>query len=359
MSNFEQRYKSELPYLQQSASWKSGMKYRYSPDSYPISKDLYQQLCCSGELMGKFMEKKFGNNVLAEFRMDFMVNQQGKAWITEVQTDDRGIPAMVLARNTKGVVQPSLMPGVVSQLNQSLVDLSPSKPLTLLITYPGKEEFYYSGFRDLAILCWENNPDVRIIVSPIEKVDLKKDSVNIMSDSISESGLIQPTLYWDFSGQIPGDQKLIQPFVDKNVLLQIWSDTDPINVALREYVPFAGIPALTPDLEDQQKWIIKPLSLRWSKGIVIGGQTNKTIWQEKLQDKDILVQTYIQPRTETFWVRDEKGKFRQEQLLARVEGYYCGNKDGWKLADVLATCTKKQPIHGMRECIMIPGEVIT
>jgi hypothetical protein len=231
----------------------------------------------------------------------------------------------------------------------------------LVIIYPQEEEFYYTGFRDFAQLCWAENPESNILVSSNSDVSAFGRGCQTMQINFPEGikFLGRPDFFWDFSDTLFKQSFSIQPLVNKQFLLDIWQKDNPLSIKLRDYIPQVK-PANDPEVvQEKDNWILKPVSGRWSKGVVIGQKMPTTEWEElTIGSKDLIAQKFIEPKQEYFYVREKKkAEFKKEPFFARVEGYYCVDSSEWKLADVLATCTPDIPVHGKRDCIMIPGKV--
>ena len=171
---------------------------------------------------------------------------------------------------------------------------------------------------------------------------------------------IKPDLIWNFSSDpLPG--RVIQPMVNKQVLLDAWRSEDPLYRQLREFIPEARPIDFEGMKDEKNDWILKPLDGKWSRGITIGPQVSEDKWRKALRrEEGLIAQRYIPPRTDWLTVRKKKSTYStysEEPLYSRVEGYYCRTPQGWKLVDVLATCTPDIPVHGKRDCIMIPGVI--
>lgn len=357
----ESQFQTEYPYLTQSFSWREGMRYKYCPQSYPLIGSQVDLMAQAGKLVGKYLQTAYKNLGIIEFRIDFVSDANGGLYITEVQTDDRGLPAMAIARNSRGKLQPEIFPGVSASFCQSLREYSGNSRPSLLISYPDQEYFYYSSFYDLARLCWGEDPDVDITVEPISAIEvLGKDSVRIKNKGDKSSLIMQPTLTWDFSGKLPEEFDKIQSPVDKQLLIDVWSKPfDSTKKSLQYFIPEVTRPQLLNLADDKRKWIIKPINGRWSKGVILGYKASTLEWASVLgKDDHLLAQRFIQPVPEVFEVRNDKGDYSNQIMFSRVEGYYCLLNSNWRLVDVLATCTPDLPVHGRRDCIMIPGQQI-
>lgn len=355
----EDQYKKELPYFLQSFSWKEGMTYKYSPDFYPLNRKQLETLRLSGQAMGEYLSEYVRIDNLLEFRLDFVCDWNGKLFITEAQTDDRGLPAVATTRNARVRNNPGIFPGVDQAFMNALEQKSGKDNPNLAIIYPDEERFYYAGFYDFAKLTWERNPKSNILVAPRSAIGNDNGVLDLKVPFTGYKLQDEPDFIWDFSLSLPDSQKLIQPLVNKQPLLDIWNNQDEKTARLRQIVP-RTLPIRDEEVKkEKNKWILKPLNGRWSKGVVIGRNVSAEEWEKAGQSEEkIVAQEFIDPRVESFYVRNKKGKYERNNFFARVEGYYCMDKSGWKLADVLATCTPDLPVHGKRDCIMIPGKVI-
>lgn len=351
---FESQFQSEAPYIEQTAAWKAGMQYRWSPDNYDLSKNQVDRFLACGELLGSCLDKKYQN--LLEFRVDFVPDKDGILSVAEVQTDDRGFPAMANIRNSRK--NQTSFPGLSESFVKALEKYSGKTSSSMIVVFPDEEKFYYAGFNDVAYLLWGLNPTAEVIVTPKSCVT-QLSPAQLLVDRKREGYKIplKPDFIWDFSESLAMDQ-LIQPKVDKQLLLDIWTQNDSISKKLRAYIPEAR-PASDPDVQkDKNEWVLKPIDGKWSKGVTLGVRETRQRWKEKIesQGKELLAQRLVEPQSRWFSIRKKPGVYVEQPMYSRVEGYYTKNPGGgWQLADVLATCTPEIPVHGMRECIMIPG----
>lgn len=351
-AGLERKFASEMPLLEQTASWRAGMRYRYSPESYPISSSLYSKLVKTGNLVANLLHRK-----VIEFRIDYVIDRQDNPFVTEVQTDDRGLPAIAIARNAKGYPQKEFFPGVLEPMTNITKKLTGKKSPTILVTFPQAESFYYAGFFDLARLlrAWGQ---IDVVPTPKENlVAISKKEISFKQNIHGLALKLKPDLIWDFS-QNPIVFRQIQPLVTKQILLDIWDGDGPINMELKSVTP-RTVSAQEKEVLSRKKWVLKPLNGRWSKGVVFGYNVTDTEWRGVIssQGANLVAQEFIEPRNERLYIRDGNS-FTLENRYARVEGYYIKDPNGgWILADILATCNKELPIHGMRDSIMIPGEM--
>jgi hypothetical protein len=345
----------EIIYLEQSKSWKEGMQYRFSPDFYPITQKQYQQMLTCGTLMGNYLNDTISPNIL-EFRLDMIKDYRDKLWITEVQTDDRGMPAMAIARNASGI-SPKL-PGLMELLDQSLTQKTNSPEYSLAFIYPDSESFYYAGLYDVRNILRMINPKNEILVTPRSELKIQDDTFITSPKLTGANAYFRPNYIWDFSETLD-DPRLIQTKVDKNTILRPWIQSGPLETQLKEFIPEVikadGNPRV---ILEQKDFILKPVAGRWSKGIAIGKYTDNYLWTRlAAYQPDLIAQKYIDPPSDWLKVADKKGQISREPFIARIEPYFVKVGDTWKLADILATCTKTQPIHGTRDCIMIPAKI--
>lgn len=356
--SFENQYQEELPYIEQSASWMAGMTYRWSPNNYSLSPRQVDSITECGSMLGKYLDQKYQN--VLEFRIDFIPNEEGSLFVSEVQTDDRGFPAMA---NTENVRRPELdFPGITESFAKSLKEASGKKDASLVIVFPDDEFFYYAGYFDIARLLWCSNEKLETVVVPkscISETSRTQLSVNIKIEGCRLN--VEPDFVWDFSNTL-NTSKGIQPPVTKQLMVDIWSQESPLTKSLRPFVPETRV---LPDLEvedDKNNWVIKPVDGKWSEGIIFGASTKMEVWRRAVSERngDLIAQRFVRPQKQLFDIRKmfkAEPLYKQEELYARVEGYFTKNSDDWLLSNILATCTQEIPVHGSRDCIMIPGEI--
>ncbi len=348
---FESRYRTEQPYLEQTRQWQDTMRYQYSPENYLVKKEQLQDLGECGNLVAELLKEKFGDRVLC-FRIDYVTDRKGKLFMTEVQTDDRGFPAMAIARNARG--RTSAFPGVIEPFMKNMQTTANKKDPDLLISFPDEEAFYYSGFYDVGKMLWSVNPRATVVVSPRSMLSAKDNQVLVSNNR--RSFCMEPDLIWDFSQTLTIPGKNIQPVVNKQSLLDVWQKDSSLNRELRQFIPET---MQTDNLRvclGKDQWVLKPIDGRWSKGVVFGENTQQTVWEQSLREPNILAQRYINPRREMYYTRRKNGNYIPFGYFTRVEGYYSTNSEETKLADVLVTATYDMPVHGKRDCIMIPGK---
>lgn len=353
---FKERFFEEEKYISQTSEWKSGMRYNYSPDNYPISREQLTQLEIIGPVIGELLEKSFPKDTFVEFRIDFVNNRpDNRFYVTEIQTDDRGLPAMANVRNVRSTTGQEKFPGVTKALASSLKDLSGKAVSSLLIVFPEEESFYYSNMADFAqLLAAEGIETIPVSDNLIANGNKGEIRVRVPYDNIYFA--IKPDFIWNFSTKTLQGSNAIQPAVDKALMI------DQINM---EFIP-KTIPINKNTkrglLVCKDDWVIKPISGRWSKGVLFGNTMSSKEWETEVEKNSgtAIAQQFIPPKKERFYVRGKNGDFTLKSLFARVEGYYVKNQktDAWEIADVMATCTEKLPVHGKRDCIMIPGEVV-
>lgn len=363
MNFFEQlesRFTSEQPYLEQSQSWREGMRYRYCPERYSITQDQWQHMVRCGELVGQLLEQQYGYSII-EFRLDYVADDNGKLLVTEIQTDDRGLPAIATERNARGQLPQEPFTGIINPFLKALQSLVQKDDPLLLITYPQKEKFYYNGFYDFRELCFAEQLGPQVIIAPQEKISPAPNrNVRLL---IAREGLvlnIQPDLVWNFDPNSPitGFPE-IQPQVDKSLLERVWSIDTKLSQALRSYIPRTIIPNGVP-LAPQDNWILKPISGRWSQGVIIGKKVDQSVWDQQFRrtNGNMVAQEFINPRIDYLWVRTGNNQFGRLPLYSRIEGYYCIGPTGWTLTDILITATSRYPVHGQRESIMTLAQIV-
>src|SRR3989344_24679 len=363
---YQQIFAAERPYLEQTKSWCEGMRYRYSPERYPLSQNQVQKMSDCGQLMGQVLDQKFGRYSVIEFRIDYVIDQNRQPWVAEVQTDDRGLPAIANERNARGFIKSERFPGVTSSFLEPLQITTKKDYPVLLITYPQQEQFYYNGFFDFAQMCFAAQMGPQILIAPQETISPKGNVLKIRFNLEGLDLTVQPDLIWDF-GNNPDDNPLeglrsIQPQTTKQLLVDIWSTNSPLTQNLRKYVPptVTVTPGQASTLIDaKDSWVIKPVSEKWSKGVTIGRQVDQSTWTQRLQANIPLVaQRFVDPHLDYFWVATKNGQFARQSMYSRIEGYYCATESSWTLADVLVTATPNYPVHGRRDCIMTVAQVI-
>ena len=148
---------------------------------------------------------------------------------------------------------------------------------------------------------------------------------------------IKPDLIWNFSSDpLPG--RVIQPMVNKQVLLDAWRSEDPLYRQLREFIPEARPIDFEGMKDEKNDWILKPLDGKWSRGITIGPQVSEDKWRKALRrEEGLIAQRYIPPRTDWLTVRKKKSTYStysEEPLYSRVEGYYCRTPQGLSLIHI-------------------------
>lgn len=352
----ESLYEEENQFLTQSVSWREGMRYRYSPDSYPLTAEQIESMTKAGEGFGTTLENLYGENIV-EFRLDFVKSIDNRLLVTEVQTDDRGLPAIAIARNMRRTSSDCFL-GVEEALDAALRNKLRKDGYSLAIVYPDDERFYYAGFNDLSTMMWAVNPKAEILVVTENQLDITS-SPSTFKPSLTLPLVIEPDLFWDFTEKYSSS---FQSRVSKKLLQYIW-ELNPGSADLRTYVPEVTSVEDPRVSQEKEEWILKPENGRWSRGIVIGRETVREQWTKAITQPDLVAQKFIPPATDWLRVRkewfDKKNRrhlsYPLEPLYARVEGYYFKLSEGWILGDVLATCTPTIPVHGKRDCIMIPG----
>lgn len=348
---FEAQYRSETPYVEQSASWKAGMRYRYSPDRFVLNERDFNSMKEAGQVIGSELDRKYPGQMF-EFRIDYVRSYNDSLlYITEVQTDDRGIPAVANTRNAVGPGE--RFPGVVKTFGEELQRRTERKQQTLLILYPQEEEFYYAGFLDYANLLRGNFEDMEVVTARKEQIEIVgTDTIELTPPLSGLTVRYSPSYTWDFSDSTSDQLTTIQPAINKDILLDLTQQ------GLDIPLPTTVLPCQEIQ-RNKDTWILKPIDGRWSEGVVIGQETTQADWVRAIEIPGIIAQRYIQPSSDSYYVRKAEYDFQLKRMFSRVEGYYVKNSktDSWKLADVLATCTPDYPVHGKRECIMIPGIV--
>jgi hypothetical protein len=358
-ANFEHLFFAEYPYLEQTDSWKVGMKYRYSPETYPLTLDQYESMKKSGVLLGQYLIESGYDNLL-EFRVDYIKDRNGKLLLTEIQADDRGLPAVVIARNARGTNK-NTFPGIEEPLINAVKNVSGNNKVDILITYPDREYFYYAGFNDLARIINARRSGVNIIPCAISNIKKGENTNKIIIPLEGLSFFIKPDLVWDFSNSCIVNAKYIQPMINKDILIKIWTDESPLAQKLRQFTPFTTSPLNKNVVRNKDTWVLKPIEGRWSRGVTFGFQENDAEWKRLVSEssENLVAQRFISPATEAFYSRRKPNYYTYDSYYSRVEGYYILTDGEWVLADVLATCTAELPVHGKRNCIMIPAEIKT
>ncbi len=345
----ELQYQQEYPYLEQTLSWREGMRYRYSPDQYPLTLRQANAMREAGCLVGIFLQNEYGNK-FAEFRLDFVQNEQRELFITEIQTDDRGLPAIANVRNSKG--ESPDFPGIVPSFIEGLKIITRKNDPSLVVIFPEEEYFYYTGFYDFARIANTYDPDIALSIFPDSAIHYSGDAV-----VASQNGAfitMRPDLIWDFTN-MNGD---FQPLVTKQPLVDIWRSSSSLACELRQFIPYTTLPDKAEVKALKKDWILKPIAGRWSKGVVLGFREDEVDWKKSCETPDLIAQRYILPYSECFNYRNSRGNFEKGAFFARIEGYYTLTSKGFNLVDILVTCTPEVPVHGRRDCIMIPARII-
>lgn len=353
---WETQYKQEIPYLEQTLSWREGMRYRYSPDSYLISLQEYLLMTEAGAVIGQALETIFSR--IFEFRLDFIKDRQNQLFITEIQTDDRGLPAVAIARNARGKNLENPLPGVILSFLEAIQGLKREKASRLVIIYPEDEYFYYTGFIDFSRICKAYVGDFEVLVA--SKKDILNLENNLVAINYPNGFTLKASVdyFWDFTETIESNL-LIQPRVNKDILLQTWDDSTPAQLqCLRKFIPLTLPPQSQTVIEDKDSWVLKPIEGRWSQEVVFGRRVEQRQWEEIIsQSEGCLAQQFIKPKIEWFNTRQKNGFFQNLPYVGRIEGYYFKIGSAWVLADTLTTLTDDLPVHGKRSCLMLPGEI--
>ncbi|MBI2011768.1 hypothetical protein HYS91_03295 [Candidatus Daviesbacteria bacterium] len=356
----EERYQQEFPYIAQGQSWMAKMRHRYSPDNFPLNLTQLKLLRKAGQLVGSYLTQSLPQSTFAEFRVDFILDQSGKPWIAEIQTDDRGLPAVALARNARGLAQPELLPGVITSFLSSLKQITNKPSPRVTIVYPDQDYFYYAGFYDFARLAWPYDPSVEIEVSPSSRIKVfSNKEITIALEIEGTEKICEPDLVWDFSNSLSTLPIFFQTPIDKSLLLDIWSAPfTSLKLDLMEFVPRVTNPNRKNVRSNKDNWMLKPISGKWSKGVIFGFRTTQSQWKFAIETTpQLIAQQFIEPSEQWFYVRRKNGNFEELAFFPRVEGYYFFDNSTWRLGDILATCTENFPVHGKRDCIMIPAEI--
>lgn len=348
-SSLERRFISEVPYLEQTKSWRGGMRYKYSPDTFELNQKQLARMQGAGRIIGGFLNTPD----FLEFRIDFIESSNGTLFITEVQTDDRGLPAIAIARNSKGFDQSGNFQGIYQPLLTAFKKCSGIENPKVLITFPKDELFYYLGFYDLARMLSAYG-NIEMLVVPREDISPNEDKQVKVKMPDAYQIQFNPDLTWNFSDEPINVGKNIQPRLTKQLLLELNSDE---TFRRQKFVPTVKKPSQIGS--DRHNWVLKPIDGRWSKGVVFGFKTTQKEWDEAISREGLIAQKFIEPRKRKFYVRQGPNKYSLEAFYTRVEGYYVKDFDTnlWELTDVLATGTASLPVHGRRDSIMIPATV--
>lgn len=356
IERFQNQYIAEQLFIAQSFPYAEGMRYLFSPDSYPITNRQYVDMVDCGIRFGRYLDFVYPGSIL-EFRLDFVKNLSDNLFVTEVQTDDRGLPAMAIARNSRGNLQPDLLPGAIESVVDAFKQKAQANDPLITLIYPASERFYYAGFYDVARICKAIDPNTTLtVISDNEIVSVNNNQITTIENGSYFT--MQPDFCWNFANINLGEIEQIQPAVTKDILLDAWAKDIPILSELRDYIPRVVLPNDPEVVNDKDQWIIKPINGRWSQGIVIGRKTEQQEWERITSlGNGLIAQRFIVPPLETFKVKTKNDNYEDKSFYSRVEGYYVKIDGKWILADILATCTPDLPVHGKRDCIMIPGEI--
>lgn len=353
------QFKSEIPFTTQTLAYQEGMSYLYSPDSYEITYEQFERMQACGKNFGNLLKSTFGEQVI-EFRLDFVKDKLSNLFVTEVQTDDRGLPAIVNVRNSKGLQQADILPGTAELFAKAIRQKANSDTPSTVLIYPDSEYFYYAGFYDLARILAGIDPNNTFTVLSDNEIESINGQTIITKPLYNGARfVIKAELIWDFATVKTAEIERIQPLVDKTLLSDIWTNQDPLSLSLRSFIPEVTSTKDQRVSNNKNAWILKPANGRWSKGIIMGINSDQEAWEKTISQSDgLLAQNFIYQPKEEFKVIKKSGEFEIRNFYSRVEGYYIKVDNQWVLADILATCTPKLPIHGQRECIMIPGKIV-
>jgi hypothetical protein len=375
-AGLESQYQQIWPYIEQTNRFKAGMRYRFCPELYPIETGQVNFLRRVGSRIGELWQEASRKTPLG-FRIDFLQRTDGNLFISEVQTDDRGLPEMAILRNAFGL---SGFNGVTAGMVRALESAYPEAQ-TLLFAYPNNEAFYYSAFPDLTKLL---NFEARAMQG--KKLNFVAVAGSKLTDDQGgyqtgdyRNPVDRADLVYDFTGTILPNLNCVVP-ADKMFI------RDLSKLALRGDSVLAGAVPFTCMFEPpkiaytaKENFVIKPVNGRWSRGLLIGSETSANDWAQGLRQVEngkAVLQSYIEPARIPFRVRTESKLMEKadgikreiteisyplEMLYTRLEAYYCFDgrpeKGGFNLADVMVTARPEYPVKGMRDCIMVPANL--
>lgn len=357
---FEETYQCIQPFIEQTQRWKVGMRYLFCPEYWQITTREVKSLEKIGKTVGRVLQKEAQSPI--GFRVDYIQDFDENYWITEVQTDDRGLPEMSILRNAYGSNGDFV--GVAGSFLESVQKKFPNCK-NVGIIFPDKEFFYYAPFYDFALMC---------------RGEVEKPNICILR----ESEIIKPTLcfkagkypydvveievVYDFTQKFNDKSKSCFSPVGKDLLVKLIAASQntiyPLSdrETLKSCVPptFSEIPR---NGTKKDNWVIKPIDGRWSKGVTFGQFTDDQKWrnaEEQVHSGKAVIQQFVMPKTEWFRVRTVKNNvasYPESAFLLRVEGYYFFDGKEYRLADIMITGTQNLPVHGRRDCIMVPAKI--
>ncbi len=368
---YERCYQQIRPYIEQTNRYMQGMRYRFSPEMLAVEDGQLAFLQQVGERVGRQWELQSGKPPLG-FRIDFLQATDGRLLISEVQTDDRGLPEMAVIRNAYGE---SGLEGVVAGMVKAMGAAYPDAR-TMLFAYPDSEEFYYSAFPDLArLLNFEARAvqglDLNFVVKPGSQLTDNNGGFRTGDYRNPEA---TADIVYDFSGKVSKSVNCVVQ-ADKMFIRDLSGlarKGDPILAAAVPFTTMFDPPRIA--YTAKENFVIKPVNGRWSRGLLIGNTTSESDWLRGLKEVELgnaVLQSYVEPAQIPFRVRSERqttekidGRKQEvtavsypvERLYTRVEAYYAFD-GGYSLADVMVTARPGYPVKGMRDCIMVPGKL--
>jgi len=361
-NTYEDHYQAIYPYIAQTTRWREGMRYRFCPEMWQVTTSELDSYGDIGIAVGDYLLRT-GNNPTG-FRLDFVQDMDGNPWITEVQTDDRGMPEMAILRNAYGAHKflPGVVPGFIEAVRTKFGDVE-----DILVAYPKEDTFYYQPYLDFANII---RVEAALNDKPMNVFVRSNSCILDTSGTFKTLGFTDytPDVVYDFTGNIDPEMCCTLP-VDKSILLDMLSASADGKCKTN----FACVIPQTysyemPDtvIADKDNWIVKPTRGRWSQGVVFGENVSVSNWQlalSEVQNGSAVVQRLIRSNRFGYPTRrssksKSKVSYPEHEYFLRVEGYYYLSNSGYKLADMMITGTQNQPVHGKRDCIMVPAVTI-
>jgi len=362
---FEGQYRAIQPYIEQTERWKVGQRYQFCPTPWQLESESVDTLERIGGSIGRAI-KASNFDMAIGFRIDMVQGKDGVFKVTEVQTDDRGLPEMAILRNAYGG-KPIGTRGVIRGFKQAVTEKFPDCD-SLVIVYPQGEEFYYAPFRDFTKFCRaEEGLPQEVWVLDDGEFDFE---TNEFLRGCYPEAKGRASAVYDFTESQAITKRCFEP-VDKRFLLAAQSANTPLNncdkETLKESIPevWDSDSLDKVDWQRKEQWVIKPIKGRWSKGVIFGEKASRQEWQiaiNQVKRGEAIIQRYIPPKVEWLPVRVETRKgeiiYKENSYMLRIEGYYFLDGDWeYQLEDVMITGRTEMPVHGRRDCIMVPAAV--
>lgn len=342
IENFEQLYQAIQPYIEQTERWRAGMKYRFCPEMFPLNPNQLERIKEIGSTIGQFFEQLCGFTPIG-FRLDLIQDEKDNLWVNEIQTDDRGLPEMSILRNAYGST--ILLEGVVPLfLNAIRIQYPLAK--SVIIVFPDDERYYYASTYDFARLCRGYDPTLEVWAVP------KSETSGKLYNTGDGKDIRSADVAYDYTGEIT---QCFQPVTKK-----LLADLSEMSVKSIPETTFN-----TQRVKRQEEWVIKPVEGRWSQGVIFGINASNSEWKsaiENVRKGFAVAQRFIFPKVNWLPVRTENRDgvtYPQEGFFLRLEGYFfLSEEKKYELADIMVTGREELPVHGQRDCIMVPAKLV-